>query len=856
MSFIDRYDELAIVRVLLDSLSSQNPIQFPLREYVGIGGIGKTALLKAICIECEERHLPSVFVDYRDLVSLSPTASVCRVLERVVLGLLTPNSPSSEATVKSMVKDTVSSAETCTEIPAFENALREQNLLSKVLPLFKEVCGVLMLDSLNLVPQDALAFLGKEVIFPLSEGGNILILLAGRSRVDWGKLKYRLWRRTKSTALLTFPLEHTVEQVDYFGDIGDQIQRITCGHPEANDIIVRILSHVEEQEKLGEFRFGDYEARLVAAIVDGVIRERRIIPKELFRAFCILSVFRYVNIDMPAEVLVGIDGAANWSDPFQLFVLIGRMQQETDFVIKADPGELGYTIDEFVRRSLSLFLRFFNPDDFLNITRVAVRYYERKFHETPTRVEFLIEKAYHCIDELRMSQQSTDLEIAHQVCRELKEDLEPTMAGPFYLVTSGSGISTPGIPQALDRQLAFERLRNRIRADAELRDRIGDTYATDFLCNTLDDLWERFRSVGVGVLEMLKHYRSPDASEEEPDYYDVSFRIAGEPAGITRRIEISPQVRNGIRNDIRMARSKTELLQLGLGLLAQFPSGLQRMLREHTEPMIIDVNDASIPWELLHDGREFLALRIPLGKQIRTPEVPRLNEDLTDDIRVLLVGVPASPKHSLPPLRYVEEEINNLMAFFREEGRESGIAFDPANDILFDYEADVWTVQKRLSSGEYKIIHFAGHSIGDPQSDPEGILLHDGILRAENIKDALRGRPLVVLNTCQSARGQTELVETGYRGYSMSGLASAFVVGGALACVASIWEVQDDSGVQLIIDFYRGLMKGAMTGEALRRAKYAEYRRERTDARTWASYILFGNPSRSIANRSQEISSI
>ena len=308
-------------------------------------------------------------------------------------------------------------------------------------------------------------------------------------------------------------------------------------------------------------------------------------------------------------------------------------------------------------------------------------------------------------------------------------------------------------------------------------------------------------------------------------------------------MHISPQAREGISKDVQAAQTKEELIQLGAGLLGQLPTDLQKMLREHTDPLIIDVNDISIPWELLHDGKDFLSLRVPLGKQIRTAEIPRLAREKSDEIRILLIGVPVVPNSDLQPLQFVEEEISHLQEAFKTL---SGITFDPANDILFDKEAHVWEVQKRLKAGRYKIIHFAGHATYDSKSEQGGILLHDGILETETIKNSVGGNPLIFLNACESAQGRGKFIHTGYLGVYLSGIASAFIIGGAMACVASIWGVLDHKGFQFSIDFYKEITKGAMVGEALRRTKFKEFKKDTVDSRAWVNYVLFGDPTQRI----------
>ena len=43
------------------------------------------------------------------------------------------------------------------------------------------------------------------------------------------------------------------------------------------------------------------------------------------------------------------------------------------------------------------------------------------------------------------------------------------------------------------------------------------------------------------------------------------------------------------------------------------PGELKTLLRQHKAPLIVSGGDDTFPWELLHDGQEFLGLRIPIG---------------------------------------------------------------------------------------------------------------------------------------------------------------------------------------------------------------------------------------------------
>lgn len=74
------------------------------------------------------------------------------------------------------------------------------------------------------------------------------------------------------------------------------------------------------------------------------------------------------------------------------------------------------------------------------------------------------------------------------------------------------------------------------------------------------------------------------------------------------------------------------------------------------------------------------------------------------------------------------------------------------------------------------------------------------------------------------------------------GLASAFVYSGAMGCVGSLWPVYDEAAAAFAIDFYRRVLDGDPIGEALRHARRTT-RDRYPEGATWASYVLYGDPT-------------
>jgi CHAT domain-containing protein len=119
--------------------------------------------------------------------------------------------------------------------------------------------------------------------------------------------------------------------------------------------------------------------------------------------------------------------------------------------------------------------------------------------------------------------------------------------------------------------------------------------------------------------------------------------------------------------------------------------------------------------------------------------------------------------------------------------------------------------------------------------------------QADRVQRLLEGHPVVFLNACESSKSAPQAVgqPTGSTVAQAQGLASAFVYGGAQACVGSLWPVFDDTAAELSVEFYRELIeKGQRVGEALRLARKRSHENvTHQDRITWAAYALYGDPS-------------
>jgi CHAT domain-containing protein len=157
-----------------------------------------------------------------------------------------------------------------------------------------------------------------------------------------------------------------------------------------------------------------------------------------------------------------------------------------------------------------------------------------------------------------------------------------------------------------------------------------------------------------------------------------------------------------------------------------------------------------------------------------------------------------------------------------------------------------------LLSGSYDIVHYAGHAAFDAgRPDQSGLLLDgDEVCFAQKIQRLLQGHPLVFLNACETARltesDERPPPEGTYESDPRDGLASAFVYGGALACIGAMWPVSDDVAADFAVAFYGQVLEGQPLGQAMLKARQHTADAYKDDP-SWAAFVLYGDPSFQLA---------
>lgn len=332
---------------------------------------------------------------------------------------------------------------------------------------------------------------------------------------------------------------------------------------------------------------------------------------------------------------------------------------------------------------------------------------------------------------------------------------------------------------------------------------------------------------------------------EEPHRSTIAFR--GDltvPAGIRSEIASSFQellntigpVRSAAADQTEISEphvgSKTEPAQLGQRIFNfLISSECQNYLEQIDSAFVkISTNDVEIPWELMHDGDDFFAVKNAVGRMIEAKKtIAQPTRPKKDQQRALLIG---DPGLDLPGAADEIEELSNM---FETSSRVM------VDTILQEEATSHNLIFEHLESNYYDIIHYAGHTSFDADNPEQSkIHLNDTDITAQYLLNLLNTPPLLMfLNSCSSSTsgGINYWEQEG----CVSGLASSVITSGVDHYVGAMWPISDIVSQQVSRFFYEQLFNGTPVGAALQTARERVIQSHQ-DALSPASFILYGDP--------------
>ena len=247
-----------------------------------------------------------------------------------------------------------------------------------------------------------------------------------------------------------------------------------------------------------------------------------------------------------------------------------------------------------------------------------------------------------------------------------------------------------------------------------------------------------------------------------------------------------------------------------------------------------------VPHAILH-YLPFSALVRPAGEDLRY---------LVDDYELAYLPSAAALVYGTAEGNEAEEKLLALapkrarLKHAEEEVRIVGDLFPERSSLLLGSRATEGTF-KRLAN-RYGIIHLATHGFFNKLNPLfSGVELEpdereDGRLEVHEILGLNLEARLVTLSACETALGSGYFTEVP-AGDDFVGLTRAFLFAGSRAVLASLWEVDDRSTLELMRGFYRNLAS-ADNAEALARSQRAMSQEggRYSHPYYWAPFVLVG----------------
>lgn len=208
------------------------------------------------------------------------------------------------------------------------------------------------------------------------------------------------------------------------------------------------------------------------------------------------------------------------------------------------------------------------------------------------------------------------------------------------------------------------------------------------------------------------------------------------------------------------------------------------------------------------------------------PVAMRTVEDSLNAIKTSLYR-----SQDLAPLEFNQPEVEQI----QQEIGGKMILGKQATESLFKAEAP-----------QHGILHLATHAFVSDVSPnyshlvfaPEQDDQNDQLLYAHELYNMQLQADLAVLSACETGVGELE------RGEGIMSLSRAFKYAGCPNIVTSLWQAEDKSTQQIMVDFYKHLKDGKGKAEALQQAKLSFLNGSdlsQSHPFYWGTFILIGN---------------
>ncbi|MEO7175022.1 MAG: CHAT domain-containing protein [Saprospiraceae bacterium] len=297
----------------------------------------------------------------------------------------------------------------------------------------------------------------------------------------------------------------------------------------------------------------------------------------------------------------------------------------------------------------------------------------------------------------------------------------------------------------------------------------------------------------------------------------------------------------------KSAQWKPELAKSIFEIL--IPNDFKDSIRNQQKVLwVLDEYTAMYPWELLHDTTDYsvpLAVNAGMIRQLATGNFEtKIRPALTES--ALVIGEPnvGATLSSLPGAKKEALLVADLL-------KVNGF------NVTTSINQESGQIIQSLFSGEYKMIHLAGHGIyqkGNPIES--GMIIGPGVyLTSAEIHQLSATPDIVFINCCYLGTVNSEDEHLTQDRYKLAAsLGVELIQKGVKVVIAAGWAVDDEAALAFANKFYEEMFAGENFGDAVRAARQVCFDRFK-HTNTWGAYQCYGDYSYKIRDKQKQQSS-
>jgi hypothetical protein len=395
---INREDELNAMQEILYRLTTPGRLlPKPILEFNGIGGIGKTVLLRKFWQESKMREgLRSAFIDFHEFFENQQT-NLNKLIFDIVqqIGIRNELSTHIEATANTPIitQDLSSSL-----IEYLRSALQSPQ---------KETPLALIFDSVDEADKNTKEWL-ISLVDNTVDAGKILFAIASKISLGFSQ-KSSLEKKIYAFRLKEFNQEFTLRHIQGFLDLdttenlqnwANAVFRLTQGHPLANEVVVSVAN----KRRYPPQTISNNQYEFIKILDKEVVREKVFhgyddeAVNKFRQILTYLSIPRMFNLVSMGKLIGEFAPEYAFKSSWHYSNYIRELQSETSF-IRYSREKSAYVVDPILRSVFSLTLKNESPEKFILMHQFLVDMYTEWIQDAKgtDKTKFFIEKIYHQI---------------------------------------------------------------------------------------------------------------------------------------------------------------------------------------------------------------------------------------------------------------------------------------------------------------------------------------------------------------------------------------------------------------------------------------------------------------------------